>query len=75
MGKRYRTSTGFRDWTKEEIIAYIDWSESEDARINDQVELEIKDKPLDTERRGIATLWEQAGRIGTERELLSRADL
>jgi hypothetical protein len=44
-------------------------------RINDQVELEMKDKPLDTGRRGMGSLWEQAGRIGAERDLLSRADL
>jgi hypothetical protein len=75
MGKRCRASTGFRDWTKEEIMAYLDWSESEDGRINDQVELEIKDKPLDTGRRGMASLWEQAGRIVAERDLLSGADL
>jgi hypothetical protein len=53
----------------------LDWSESEDARINNQVELEMKDKSLDTGRRGMGEIWEQAGRIVAERDLLSGADL
>ena len=37
MIKHCRTSTGSREWTKEEMMAYLDWSEAEDKRIEAQV--------------------------------------
>ena len=33
MGKTCRIPTGTRDWTKEEMMAYLDWSKSEDDRV------------------------------------------
>jgi hypothetical protein len=33
MSKRCITSTGSREWTKEEMMAYLDWSKAEDERI------------------------------------------
>src|SRR5690606_30179038 len=37
MNKHCRTSTGFRDWTKEEMMAYLDWDKSENDRLEAQV--------------------------------------
>ncbi len=32
MGKQCKTQSGSRDWTKEEMIAYLDWDRAEDER-------------------------------------------
>lgn len=37
MSKCCITSTGLRAWTKEEMMAYLDWSKAEDERIKAQV--------------------------------------
>lgn len=33
MGKYCTTSTGSREWTKEEMMAYLDWDKAETDRI------------------------------------------
>jgi hypothetical protein len=50
------TSTGSRDWTREEMIAYLDWSKAEEDRIEVQVAQEMENNPYDTGRRGIGEI-------------------
>ncbi|KAJ3453177.1 hypothetical protein MRS44_018832 [Fusarium solani] len=61
MSKSYTTSTGSREWTKEEMMAYLDWTKAEDERIESQVAEEMGDNPLANRRRGRLDLvrdWE-----------------
>ncbi|KAH7462804.1 hypothetical protein FOMA001_g7825 [Fusarium oxysporum f. sp. matthiolae] len=60
ISKRCVTSTGSRDWTKEEMMAYLDWSKAEDERVEAQVAEEMGDDPLANRRRGVKDIW---GRI------------
>ena len=46
MTEHCTTSTGSREWTKEEMIAYLDWNETEDKRSN----------PLGNRRRGMSDI-------------------
>lgn len=50
MTKHCTTSTGTRDWIKEEIMAYLDWSGLEDDRIEAQVAQERQCEPFDIGR-------------------------
>jgi hypothetical protein len=52
MGKR----CGSRDWRKEEMMAYLDWSKAEDARIDAQMEI----ARLRSNRRGMQDIWDMA---------------
>jgi hypothetical protein len=54
MTKRCFTSTGVRDWTKEEMMAYLDWSKAEESRIDALVAQEME--PFDS-RRGMSEIW------------------
>ena len=56
MGKSCKTATGLRDWTKEEMMAYLDWDKKEEERIEAQVAQEMKDNPI-SRRRGTADIW------------------
>jgi len=62
MTKHCTTSTGSREWTKEEMMAYLDWSNAEDQRIEDLVEAEMPDNPFATRRRGMRDIWERVER-------------
>ena len=55
--KYYITSIGSREWTKEEIIAYLDWSRAEDNRIDAQVAWEMEGNPLGRQRQGAGEIW------------------
>ena len=68
MGKRCATSTGSREWTKEEMMAYLDWSKAEDARIDVQVAQELGDNPFGNYRRGVDEIWRRAERDIEEQE-------
>jgi hypothetical protein len=54
MTKRCTILTGFREWTTEEMMAYLDWSKGEDKRINSLVAKEFQ--RLDTGRRGMSDI-------------------
>jgi hypothetical protein len=41
MDKQYKTSAGFRDWSKEEMNVYLDYDQAENQRINKRVTLEV----------------------------------
>ncbi|KAH7465092.1 hypothetical protein FOMA001_g16895 [Fusarium oxysporum f. sp. matthiolae] len=59
MGKRCDTPNGSRDWTKEEMMAYLDWSKAEDDRVEAQVAAEMERSPFSS-RRGMHDIWEAA---------------
>jgi hypothetical protein len=50
MTKCYRTSAGSREWTKEKMVAYLDWDETEQEWIEASVLAEIGNSPLGSER-------------------------
>lgn len=70
MGKRC-TDEGrrSRDWTKEEMMAYLDFDEAENRRVNAQVEREIADQPF-SNRRGMRAIWEAAENDIKEQHIL-----
>lgn len=43
MGKHCTASTGKRDWTKEEMMAYLDWDNEENERIEAEIAQELQD--------------------------------
>jgi hypothetical protein len=59
MGKNCKIHQGSRDWTKEEMMAYLDWSKAEDDRVEAQVAAEMKGNPFSS-RRGMREIWEAA---------------
>ncbi|KAG6997439.1 hypothetical protein FocnCong_v015147 [Fusarium oxysporum f. sp. conglutinans] len=73
MSKRCITSTGSREWTKEEMMAYLDWSKAEDERIEAQVAEEMGDNPLANRRRGVKEIWERIEADSREQEALHLA--
>jgi hypothetical protein len=74
MTKHCRTSIGLREWTKEEKMAYLDWSEAEDKRIEAQVVAEMGDNPFGSKRRGVDEIWRRAERDIEEQEALYTAE-
>ncbi|PWI63923.1 hypothetical protein PCL_03006 [Purpureocillium lilacinum] len=64
------TSTGRRSWTKEEMMAYLDWSKAEDERVEAQVAEEMGDNPLANARRGVKETWQRIERDSREQEAL-----
>lgn len=69
MNKQCRTHTGSRDWTKEEMMAYLDWDKSENDRIEAQMAVEI-DGNLFSNRRGVGEIWRAVERDLEEQEAL-----
>ena len=57
MTARCSTSAGSRAWTKEEMMAYLDWNKLEDDRVDEQVFQEVQENPFDTGRRGVDNIW------------------
>lgn len=51
MFQRCITATGSREWTREEMIASLDWSKAEDERVEDVVVKELRDHPSGRKRR------------------------
>ena len=70
MTRRCTTSTESRDWTKEEMMTYLDWSNSEDDRIDALVAEERAAEPFDAGRRGMGDMWRRVERDMAEQELL-----
>lgn len=69
MNKHCRTSTGFRDWTKEEMMAYLDWDKSENDRVEAYIAAEIEGNPFSS-RRGMGEIWRAAADDLEEQEAL-----
>ncbi|KJZ69936.1 hypothetical protein HIM_10674 [Hirsutella minnesotensis 3608] len=74
MSKRCITSTGSRNWTKEEMMAYLDWSKAEDERIEAQVAKEMGDNPLANKRKGLTEIWQRVEEDSREQVLLHSED-
>ena len=68
--KHCRTSTGSREWTEEEMVAYLDWSKAKDNCIDAQVAREMKGNPLGRERRGVGEIRSMIDRDMGEQEAL-----
>jgi hypothetical protein len=75
MTKCCITSTGSREWTKEEMMAYLDWSEAEDKRIEAQVAQEMEGNPLGRQRRGVGEIWRRIDRDIEEQEALYEGNM
>ena len=73
MGKRCTTSTGSREWTKEEMMAYLDWDKSETDRVEARVAQETENGRLFSGRRGMGELWEMAQQDIDEQQALYSA--
>jgi hypothetical protein len=74
MGKRCKTATGSRDWTKEEMMAYLDWDKAEDERVEARVAEEIGNNPLANRQRGIKEIWKSVEQDIIEQEALYSND-
>ncbi|RFU74564.1 mutator-like element transposase [Trichoderma arundinaceum] len=48
---------GRRKWTKEEMMAYIDWDTAEAERTEAQVKLRMENDPNEATRRGMRGIW------------------
>ncbi|OAA59525.1 Bromo adjacent region [Akanthomyces lecanii RCEF 1005] len=59
MGKQCRMPTGRRDWTKEEMMAYLDWDKAEEDRIEATVAAEMEGNRF-SKRRGMREIWKAA---------------
>lgn len=57
IGRRYRTGASSREWTKEEMMAYLDWNDAEDVRVEAQVAKEMGSNPLANRQRGMGEIW------------------
>jgi len=53
-------------------MVYLDWSGSEDARIEGQVAQGMEGNSLDTGRRDVGEIWRQIEKDIEEQELLYR---
>lgn len=70
MSKRCVTGTGSREWTKEEMMAYLDWCNLEDKRVEAQIVREMGNNPLANKRRGMKEIWESAEKDSKEQQAL-----
>lgn len=70
MSKRCITATGSREWTREEMMAYLDWSKAEDERVEDVVAKELRDHPSGSKRRGMKDIWKSVERDSKEQQAL-----
>ena len=68
MTRHCVTSTGTRDWTREEMMAYLDWDRSETERVDAQVAQESASGLPN--RRGMGSLWRRAEQDCEEQQAL-----
>ena len=60
---------GLRSWTKEEMMAYLDWCQMEDTRIEARIAAQIGEG-LSSGKRGTAYIWEDIQADLTEQQRL-----
>lgn len=70
MGQLCKTAGKPRKWTKEEMTAYIDWSRTEDQRVEAMVANEIMHNPQERTRRGVGAIWRQIEQDSMEQQTL-----
>ena len=69
MGKRCTDEgTKSRDWTKEEMMAYIDFNDTEDRRVNEKVSREMAAQPF-SNKRGMRGIWDAAIEDSAEQDI------
>jgi hypothetical protein len=73
MGRQCNLPEGFRDWTKEEMMAYLDWSKAEDDRVEAQIVVEMEGNPFSS-RKGMGGIWRAAEKDIEEQQALYSAD-
>ncbi|KAJ0121840.1 Uncharacterized protein HZ326_31444 [Fusarium oxysporum f. sp. albedinis] len=61
MGSHCKVGNGTRDWTKEEMMSYLDWDRAENDRVEQNVEIEMAEQPF-SRRRGMQDIWDAAER-------------
>lgn len=61
MGRQCRIGRSLRDWTKEEMMSYLDFDKAETARVERNVEKELQAQPFTT-YRGSDYVWKAAAR-------------
>ncbi|GAB0139084.1 putative transposase [Epichloe bromicola] len=74
MGKRCTSMRPSREWTKEEMMAYLDWSKAEDERVEKQVAQEMGENPLASRRRGMKEIWKSVKQDITDQQALYSND-
>ena len=74
MSSRRITSTGSRDWTQEEMNAYLDWSKAEDDRVEAQVVEDMGKEPMRNVRRGMTELWRNTERDSSAQQAVYDAE-
>jgi hypothetical protein len=50
-----------REWTKEEMMSYLDWDKAEDESVEQNVRIEMAKQPF-SRRRGMQDIWDAAER-------------
>jgi hypothetical protein len=66
MGKQCEKGKVARRWTEEEKMAYLDWNDAEDARVEGAVMKDVEANGLWTEARGPGYLLARAERDDKE---------
>lgn len=61
MGK----CNGSREWSKEEMMAYLDWNKAEDRRVQDRVDTLVERDGVFNNRRGLAVIGRGLGRLAS----------
>ncbi|KAJ0126354.1 hypothetical protein HZ326_30539 [Fusarium oxysporum f. sp. albedinis] len=61
MGSHCKVGNGTRDWTKEEMMSYLDWDRAENDWVEQSVEIEMAEQPF-SRRRGMQDIWDAAER-------------
>ncbi|KAH7461505.1 hypothetical protein FOMA001_g18980 [Fusarium oxysporum f. sp. matthiolae] len=72
MTRCCETPTGSREWTKEEMMAYLDWDKSENDRLDVKVADEIVVAPFSS-RRGPGEIWRACEEDSKEQQALYSA--
>ncbi|KAJ3454861.1 hypothetical protein MRS44_013461 [Fusarium solani] len=61
MGRHCKAGNSIRDWTKEEMMSYLDWDKAENERVEQNVGVEMAEQPF-SGRRGMRDIWDAAER-------------
>ncbi|KAJ3453309.1 hypothetical protein MRS44_017556 [Fusarium solani] len=61
MGRHCKAGRSIRDWTKEEMMSYLDWDKAENERVEQNVGIEMAEQPF-SGRRGMQEIWDAAER-------------
>ncbi|KAJ3453719.1 hypothetical protein MRS44_017966 [Fusarium solani] len=61
MGRHCKAGRSIRDWTKEEMMSYLDWDKAGNERVEQNVGIEMAEQPF-SGRRGMQEIWDAAER-------------